>query len=464
MIKLSLRDLKRVTKAKMLNPSYDENRLCQGISIDSRTIGRGNLFFALKGENFDGHDFIKEAAEKGAEGIVIEEKKIEDSKELAKEDAFLVAVDNTKSSLGEIAKWYRREFDLKTVAITGTNGKTTTKDMVAKVLEGKYSVLKSPKSYNNLVGIPLTLFQLKPEIEALVVELGTTNLGQIGGLTEITSPDIGVITNIGPAHLQSMKSLDRIAKAKFELVEGLKKGAIAILNGDDQIISERIKREKIKAITFGIKNNTDYFAQDIRFSDRGWVSFTLDDLRIELKLLGEHNVYNALVAFAVGERLGLKKEDIKKALESFTPSQLRMELLELGKIRVINDSYNANPISVRKALETLKRMGNLGRKIVLLGDMLELGNRSEYFHREIGKLVSRSGVDLLLTFGDLSQFIAQSAKDSNMNGAKVLNFSDKDEVIFYLSKNLCEGDLLLVKGSRKLELEKVVEALKNNLS
>lgn len=459
MIKLSLKDLKDVTNAKILNFPYDENALFLGISIDSRTIQQDNIFFALKGERFDGHDFVKDAIQKGAKGIVVKEKKAKEFKDFSKGDVFFLVVDDTKSSLGKVAKWYREKFALKTVAITGTNGKTTTKDMVAKVLEGKYSVLKSPKSYNNLVGIPLTLFQLTPEIEVLVVELGTTDLGQIGVLTEIVSPDIGVVTNIGPAHLESMRSLERIAKAKFELLDGINLEGVAILNIDDKIISEKIQKNKLKAITFGIRNRADYFAKDVRFSERGWVSFTLNDFRIDLKLLGEHNVYNALAAFAVGERLGLKKEDIKTALEKYTPSEFRMELVEIGKIRVINDSYNANPVSVKFALETLKRMENKGRKIALLGDMLELGEKSKHFHREIGKLIPQSDIDLLLTFGNLSEFIAQSAKDSNMNKTKILSFSDRGEVISYLSKNLCDGDLLLVKGSRKMELEKVVDAL-----
>jgi len=463
-IRLSLKELKDIIKVEVLNPSCDEHTPSCGISIDSRTIQKENIFFALKGENFDGHDFVKDALDKEAAGVVIEKDKVEKLKHLAKGDAFFVAVENTRFALGQVARWYARKFDLKTVAITGTNGKTTTKDMVAGVLAEKYSVLKSPRSYNNLVGIPLTLFQLTPKTEALVVELGTTDLGQIGLLTELTSPDVGIITNIGPAHLESMKTIERIARAKFELVEGLKKDSIAILNIDDPIISEKMKKEKIKALTFGMKNKADYFARKISFSDKGWVSFSIDDLSIKLRLLGEHNVYNALAAFAAGERLGLEKSVIKRALENYHPSEFRMELVEIGGIRVINDSYNANPVSVKKALETLKGMRCQGRKIVLLGDMLELGEKSEHFHEEIGKLVPQADVDFLLTVGRLSEAVARSAKDSNMNSTRVLSFSEKEDASAYLKKNLLDGDLLLVKGSRRMELDKVVEALKNKKS
>jgi UDP-N-acetylmuramoyl-tripeptide--D-alanyl-D-alanine ligase len=449
---------------KTLHPSHLE-----GVSIDSRTLDKGNIFFAIKGENLDGHNFVTQAIEKGASAVVITESKGGDFSPIALDSIPFILISDSKKALQRLALWYRKKFSPKVIAVTGTNGKTTTKDMIASVLAKKYKVLKSPKSYNNQIGLPLTLFQLNPEIEVIAVELGTSNLGEIGNLTQIALPDVGVITNIGPAHLETFASLERIAKAKFELLDEMSFDGVSVLNIDDKLIQKRAKKEKRKIVTYALENKADYQATDVKLSDEGFVSFCvgafgngpLEQFSIQLKLLGMHNVYNALAAFVCGELLGVAREKIKQALEEYAPSELRMELVKIGGIRIINDSYNANPVSMRNALSTLKRIENRGRKIAVLGDMLELGEKEIDFHKEIGRFVASSKLDLLLTVGTLSNFIASEAKNSGMDSKNIISFHNNSDLRSYLKEHLVDGDLILVKGSRKMKLEEVVKNLKN---
>jgi UDP-N-acetylmuramoyl-tripeptide--D-alanyl-D-alanine ligase len=350
------------------------------------------------------------------------------------------------------------------VAVTGTNGKTTTKDMIAQVLSSEFQVLKSPESYNNLIGVPLTLFQLNPEYEALVLELGMSSPGEISILTKISQPQIGVITNIGPAHLESMQSMERIAKAKFELPDNMPYPRTLVLNADDQILAKRIARTQPeeKVVSFGVKKKADFIADRIEANGNGYISFRVNkNTQVKLSLLGWHNVYNALAAFSVGRLLGVEEPKIKEGLESFSPSRLRMELVSIDNIRIINDSYNANPVSMEKALETLKNMKTFGRKIAVLGDMLELGYREMDFHLELGRKVAQSGVKLLITIGQLARFIGEGAREAGLRSSDILNLKNNSEVSLYLLENLKDGDLVLVKGSRKMRTEEIVFSLKS---
>lgn len=451
-----------MTGGKLWNDGKGNKIIARGVSIDSRTIQKGNLFVAIPGERFDGHQFVSDAAKKGA-GVVIISKEKEDQvtpKEF--KSIPIVIVEDTKKALREIASWHRNKFDPSTVAVTGTNGKTTTKEMIAEVLASKFKVLKSIKSYNNLIGVPLTLFELDTDTQVLVLELGMSNLGEIGILAESAKPDIGVITNIGPAHLESMESLEKIAQAKFELLDHMPSPHTAVLNTDDEFLAKRIKEGKEKTISFGIQNKADFQATGLIISDEGYIGFKVNGkLPINLKLLGEHNVYNALAAFAVGSLLGVDEIKIKESLERYTPSELRMELVQIGSIRIINDTYNANPISMAKALETLKQIKSQGRKIAVLGDMLELGEKTQDYHFEIGESVAESGIDLLLTVGKLSFAIGQGAKKQGMSPEKIHAFDDNQKISSYLFENLKAGDLVLIKGSRKMKLEEVVLSLKS---
>jgi len=373
----------------------------------------------------------------------------------------LVAVDDPQKALGDLASWYRKKFDVQTVAITGSNGKTTTKDMIGSVLAQKYKVIKSPRSYNTQVGVPLTLFNLDQDVEVLVVELGASMMGEIAHLTQISQPDIGVITNIASAHLEFFGSFENVIRAKFELLDNMSEDKIAVLNSDDESLSTRIPKERKRVLTFGIAKKADFWAQDIVFSDKGEVGFVLNKkFPVQLKLIGQHNVYNASAAFAVGNLLGVDSEKIIKALESFIPPDLRMELLEFNGIRLINDSYNANPVSMENALKTLEQIKTSGRKIALLGDMLELGEESKKLHKKLGYKVFDSGVDLLVTVGRDSKWIAQGAIEKGLENSSVMRFENKKEATEFLNKNLKQGDLVLVKGSRKMKLEDLVEELR----
>jgi UDP-N-acetylmuramoyl-tripeptide--D-alanyl-D-alanine ligase len=464
MFEIKLNELKRVVDGETPESSLKGDQLLRGISIDSRKVDPNNIFVAIPGEKFDGHSFIGDAVSKGAKAVVIDREK----KNIVPPEVYgktaVILVSDTKRALRDVALWYRSKFNLPVVAVTGTNGKTTTKDMIAQVLSSEFQVLKSPESYNNLIGVPLTLFQLNPEYEALVLELGMSSPGEISILTKISQPQIGVITNIGPAHLESMQSMERIAKAKFELPDNMPYPRTLVLNADDQILAKRIARTQPeeKVVSFGVKKKADFIADRIEANGNGYISFRVNkNTQVKLSLLGWHNVYNALAAFSVGRLLGVEEPKIKEGLESFSPSRLRMELVSIDNIRIINDSYNANPVSMEKALETLKNMKTFGRKIAVLGDMLELGYREMDFHLELGRKVAQSGVKLLITIGQLARFIGEGAREAGLRSSDILNLKNNSEVSLYLLENLKDGDLVLVKGSRKMRTEEIVFSLKS---
>ena len=462
MLTISLNELLKVTGGEVGNNTKGHQVDARGISIDSRTIKKGNLFVAIPGERYDGHQFVIDAQNKGASLVIISKEKINQVEKKKLKEIPVVLVKDTKKALREIAFWHRNKFEVPTVAVTGTNGKTTTKDMITEVLSSKFKVLKSIKSYNNLIGLPLTLFELDSDTQVLVLELGMSSPGEIGILTKTAKPNIGVITNIGPAHLESMESLEKIAQAKFELLENMPSSHISVLNADDEFLAERIKNSREKTISFAIKNEADFKANELTTSDEGYIGFKVNGkLNINLRLLGEHNVYNALAAFAVGSLLGVDELKIKESLERYTPSELRMELNQIGNIRVINDSYNANPVSMANALKTLKQMKGEGRKIAVLGDMLELGKKTFDYHFKLGRSVAEFRIDLLLTVGKHSSVIGQGAKEHGVNSEKIFAFDDNEKVSAYLIENLKDGDLVLIKGSRKMKLEEVVLSLKS---
>ncbi|MCJ7458503.1 MAG: UDP-N-acetylmuramoyl-tripeptide--D-alanyl-D-alanine ligase [candidate division Zixibacteria bacterium] len=464
MIEIRYKELLDIVKGKPFPEGPFADFRIKGLSIDSRTIEPQNLFIAIKGEKYDGHDFIKQALDKGASCVIISEDKLTD-REIpyisSTSGKRAVLVKDTRTALQEIAKWYRDKFNVKVVAITGTNGKTTTKEMIAEVLSKKYKVLRSEKSFNNQVGVPLTLLKITSETEVLVLELGMNQPGEIGILTRMANPDTGLITNIGPAHLEFMGSLEKIAQAKFELLENMDEKGKIVLNADDPWLSKRVKIEKRKVYTFGLEKEADFVAKNIIQNGNGFFSFSVNNsFPITIKLLGKHNVYNALAAFSAASILKIEGEKIKEALENYTPFELRMELSEVDGIKILNDSYNANPTSMGMALETLKGMKTSGNKVAVLGDMLELGEKSLEFHKTIGEKVKECEVDYLFTFGGLSSGIAQGAKDKGFEKKNIFSFQDKKSLLEKLLEILKPGDVVLFKGSRKIGLEAVVDGLK----
>jgi UDP-N-acetylmuramoyl-tripeptide--D-alanyl-D-alanine ligase len=454
-------DFVKAVKGTVANSKAMEGETIKSISIDSRTLREGEVFLALVGERFDGHDFIPEAISKGASLVVAKREWWEQKGSTSVDDLSVIIVEDTLKALGDFARYYRGLFDLKVIGITGANGKTTAKDMTASVLSEKFRVKKSIGNYNNLFGLPLSVLQIGRSDQVGIFEMGMSRPGEIARLTQIGHPDIGVILNIGPVHLEFMESVEKVAEAKFEMLQNLPQGAVALLNGDDPYCLEMMIRWKGKAVTFGSIPSCDFRATEVHFNSSGYPSFNFNNL-VELKLsvLGNHNIYNALAASAVGTLLGLTPEETKRGLEKFAGTPMRMQKISVAGLTILNDSYNANPTSMRNALELLSQIEAKGKKVAVLGDMLELGDKTKVYHQEIGRLAAKSGLDILVTVGELGGEIAASAAGAEL---RVERFFRKQEVVDFLLRELLPGDILLVKASRAVGLEEVVEGIKSGL-
>ncbi|MBO8168064.1 MAG: UDP-N-acetylmuramoyl-tripeptide--D-alanyl-D-alanine ligase [Thermoanaerobacteraceae bacterium] len=426
-----------------------------GISIDTRTLNAGDLFFALRGER-DGHDFLSNAYEKGASGAVVS--RLHQDLPLPQ-----IVVADTLAALQILAKKHRLKFNIPVVAITGSNGKTTTKDMVAAVLSTQYQTLKNYGNFNNEIGLPLTLLKLNHSHQAVVVEMAMRGRGQIAQLVEIARPDFGIITNIGSTHIELLGSIKNIAEAKGELLEGLPYTGVAILNGDDSWCRRLGKKFTGETIYYGLEAGNDVRAVNIE--QKGWEThFTVhglgdNSLRYELPLPGLHNVQNALAALTVGYRLGISPVLLRQGLQNVSLSAMRLEVgTGINGSRIINDAYNANPASMAASLQILKEIA-AGRAIAVLGDMFELGDYAEQGHREIGRKVADLGVDYLVTVGDLASLIGKEAVVRGMADWRVWHYENMEEAAKALKELLRENDTVLIKGSRGMEMEKIADRL-----
>jgi UDP-N-acetylmuramoyl-tripeptide--D-alanyl-D-alanine ligase len=431
-----------------------------GVSIDSRTIKKGEIFFALKGERFDGHDFLQEAIDRGAKAAVVSKKKKITTK------IAIINVAHTLTALQELAKFYRQKFNPVVIGVTGSNGKTTTKDMLKALLSSKYKVTATLGNYNNIVGLPLTLFEISPETEFLVLEMGANHAGEIKRLAEISLPQMGVITNIGATHLQFFRCISNVLSAKMELVQFLPRRGKIALNIDDAHLRSQFKKIKQKIITFGTNHQADVRVNDIAVSSPGEkerLSFTVyegrDRKEFDLYCLGRYNIYNALAAVSVAKEFGVSLSLMADVLGKFKFPKLRMEKLKYGEVTIVNDAYNANPTSVKAVLSELISSFPSRRKIVVLGDMLELGRMSRKFHQEIGKIVATSPIYSLITIGEDARFIAQAARKWGMGRNNIFSFKDKKVASRKLKELLKPKDAVLIKGSRKMGLEEVTKYL-----
>lgn len=439
---LNIEDIIKATNGKVIQREADS---FIGISIDSRTIKQGELFIALKGARFDGHDFIKEALSRGSGAL------ISSNLEKAIEGKTIIYVHDTLKALQDIAHFIRVRKDIPVIAITGSNGKTTTKELIYTILSNKYRVLKNRGNLNNHIGLPLSLAELKEEDEIAVLEMGASRPGDIKELCEIAKPKYGVLTNIGKAHLEGFKDLKTVRKTKLELLEFVD---VAVINADDAFLLEGILESgfKGKLVKYGIETDSEVSAKDIRLLKNGSI-FTLriekEAIEINPKISGLFNIYNILAAVSISHILNIDLQSIKSAVESFGGVPMRLENREINGIKFICDLYNANPTSMECAVRELTRVAN-GRKIAVLGDMLELGSYTEEAHRELGRLLSELPVDILIAVGPYMSFAASEFEKT------VYRLTNADEAAKVLKEICKKGDTVLIKGSRGMNMERVI--------
>ena len=435
------------------------NLVISRVNTDSRAAQPGDLFVALVGEHHDGHDFLPDVTRKGVAAVMVETKKVPAN--LPK--CAVVAVENTRKALGQVAARYRDDFSLPVVAVGGSNGKTTTKELLASVLRQKSPTLWSEASFNNDIGVPLTLLRLEKKHEAAVMEVGTNHPGELAPLLKMVQPRFGVITNIGREHLEFFGDLAGVAKEEGTLAELLPAGGTLFTNGDSEWMPQIIHRTQARSIRVGTGENNDWRAGSIRMANQG-VSFRVEAPRADfsgeyrINLLGRHQVVNALLAMAVGAELGLSRAEIERGLAECQPPKMRMQLWETNGIRVLDDSYNANADSMLAALQTLQDMPCKGRRVAVLGDMAELGAQSEAAHAEIGRRTAESGVGQLFAVGKFASIMAQSAREAGLN--RVFEFLDVESAASAVKSFLKSGDVVLLKASRSVKLERVSEALR----
>ena len=429
-----------------------------GVSTDSRSLKAGMLFVALRGERFDGHEFIDDAFQKKACGVVADRAWL--AARTKEHTGPVFSVPDPLTALQDVAAYYRKKLDIPVVAVTGTNGKTTTKEMVAAVLGTKYRVVKSQGNLNNHIGVPLSICSWNTRAEAAVMEMGANHFGEILRLCAVAQPTYGVITNIGKGHLEFFGDLDGVARAKGELLEFLADSGMAFLNGDDPYLSHRKKVAKT-TITYGCSAGCDVRAEDLGCDEHGFPRMRIEDRVIQISVPGGFNVYNALAAVAVGRSFEVSMENIHRALESYRTIDRRMEVFTLSDVTVLNDAYNANPSSVEQSLMTLNSLAHRGRKIVVLGDMLELGDVSEKEHCQVGEWVYRTGIDVFYCVGPEMKKAAECAKRLGLNDTQ--HFSSKEALIDTLANTVREGDTVLIKGSRGMYMEEVAEGLTKGL-
>jgi UDP-N-acetylmuramoyl-tripeptide--D-alanyl-D-alanine ligase len=462
---VKISEIVEVTGGKLLSGDLGKEVELSRVSTDSRSVHKGDFFIALSGANFDGNCFVDEVLKKGAIGALLCPRKRASIQALDSrlrgndnEEKVLIQVSDTTKALQDIAAYHRRKFNIPVIGVTGSNGKTTVKDMIAKVLSSKFNVLKSEGTKNNHIGVPLTLLKLNASHDMCVVEMGTNHRGEIRLLADITLPTIAVITNVGPSHLEFLKDLKGVFAAKKEILEKLDKRSIAVINGDDAYLSA-IKSETFKVVKFGFNSTNAFQASGVLTTSRGMKFILNGGSAFTLDLIGAHNISNALAAIAIAYNLGIKYSDTKKALSEYSPANMRLNVRRKDGITIINDAYNSNPLSMNSAIEALAGYPAKGRWVVS-ADMLELGQRGEEFHRAAGEAIAGSGFSGLITFGALSRYTSSRALECGMDKKRVWHCSDRSKIAGILKKSMGKGDAVLVKGSRAMNMEEVVENLK----
>jgi UDP-N-acetylmuramoyl-tripeptide--D-alanyl-D-alanine ligase len=458
---ISVHDLMEIGDP-VIGEIHGTRRSFKSAKIDSRAVKKGDLFFAIKGEHTDGHNFVKDAFKKGASAAVVEKKWLKKNLSFF-QGKLLIGVSNTVEALGKLALLHRRRFDIPVICIGGSNGKTTTKDLTAAALSEKFKVLKTEGNLNNHLGLPMTLLNLDKSHEMCVLEVGCNHFGEVAYLCRIAEPNAGLVTNIGKEHLEFFKDLNGVAKAEFELYDYLKKkkDTISFFNLDDKHINKYSKKshnEKKVSYSYGFDSDVKgrFLGYSKDFQPRISIKSRDREFEVQVSTFGKHSIYNGLAAGVVGDHFGVSQAGIKRALKMFRPSSSkRMEITRANGILIINDAYNSNPDSVRMGLETLMEADVKGDRHAVLADMLELGKASKAEHGGIGKLACKLGVRNLYTYGKES-----FETFSNANGVRNNFYFDcKDDLIALLRNRLKRGDAVYVKGSRGMKMEDVVNSL-----
>ncbi|MHC1758807.1 MAG: UDP-N-acetylmuramoyl-tripeptide--D-alanyl-D-alanine ligase [Negativicutes bacterium] len=422
-----------------------------GISTDTRSLTPGALFVALAGDRFDGHDFLPAALRLGAAGFVVSR-----VPEAPLPGAEIFLVEDTRTAYQDLARFHRRRFGLPVIAVTGSNGKTSTKDMIAAILSTQLHVLKTEANFNNEIGLSQTLLRIDETHQAVVVEMGMRGQGEIAGLAAVALPTIGVVTNVGETHLERLGSIDNIASAKAELIEALDENGAAILNGDDPYVRAMAKKTAAPTRYYGLNQEADiratHIIQTAQTVDFDCTAGT-ESFKVSVPIPGIHNVYNALAAIAVGLELGLTPESVSQGLSCYEPGKMRLNIKQMNGVTVIDDTYNASPLSMAAAIEVLSSVAK-GRKLAAIGDMLELGPAASAAHAKVGDHLAAIGVEVVFTIGELAGIAGAAALKQGVPAAIVC--STHEEAVRELRRRLLPGDTLLLKGSRGMTMEKLL--------
>jgi len=453
MIKRTLQQIQEMVQGSGLESQFD-NLTMEGVVIDSRAVKKGNLYIPIVGEKANGHDYVNQARENGAVATFWQK-----GQPNVPTDIPVILVENTKLALQHLARAYKDTLNMKIIGITGSNGKTSTKDILASVLATTYKTHKTPGNLNSEFGMPLTILMAPTDTEIAVLEMGMRGLGEIKLLSDMVKPDATIITCIGEAHIELLGSRENISIAKFEITSGMDETGLFVYHGDEPLLDVRIAESKpaFKLVTFGENKTNDYYPENIAVDGDGMVFTTnQSDLTFNLSVLGKHNVMNALSAIATARHFGVTFEAIQKGLTQIDMSKMRMEVFQAkGGLTIINDAYNSSPTSVRATLELLNSLSGYNQKIAVLADMFELGDNKVNYHKEVGTWVNPEEIDVLFTHGDLAKNIYDASTLTTKQ-----HFETKAELIDALSSMDIPGDICLIKGSRGMFLEEVVEKLK----
>ncbi len=458
MNKLKVKDIIKVTKGNLI--SGNENIECENFSKDTRDIKPGDIYIGIKGEKFNGNEFWKQALDNKATGVIIQNINISESEKEKYKGKVIIEVEDTLEALYKLATYKRNLYDIPVIAVTGSVGKTSTKDIISNVVSKKYKTLKTIGNNNNNIGLPFTILQLKDE-EAMVLEMGMNHFGEIRLLSKIAKPTICIITNIGTSHIGNLGSKENILKAKLEILEGSKNSDIVINNDDDLLHKWYLQNKENKKIkTYGVSNESDFIAKDIILEEtcsKYSCKLNNESIEINVPVGGEHFILNSLSAMVVGKLLDISNQDIKEGIESFKLTKKRNDITKISNgVTVINAAYNASPEAMQASIKALKEFKGK-RKIAVLGDMLELGDFSEELHRKVGKEVYENGVDILICNGNLAEYIALEARKSGMKEENIYYLEDKEQIYTVLKQIVKSQDVILFKASNLMKFFELAE-------